>query len=63
VVHFIAAIIRETMNPSIVSQFPISILEAFETLRTILLGGVLTHTGRERFLTIPRFSTENERQG
>lgn len=63
VVHFIAAIIRETMNPSIVSQFPISILEAFETLRTILLGGVLTHVGRERFLTIPRFSMENERQG
>ena len=45
-----AAAIREILNPMAVSHFPISLVDAFETLRTIFMGGIFTDLGRQKFI-------------
>lgn len=50
VVTAMAATIRETLTPSAMSQFPISLVDAFETLRSVFMGGILTDQGRGMFI-------------
>jgi len=56
VIMAMAATIRETLNPTAVSQFPVSLIDAFETVRSIFLGGILTDQGRQKFSTGIGFS-------
>jgi len=56
VIMAMAATIRETLNPIAVSQFPVSLIDAFETVRSIFLGGILTDQGRQKFITTIGFS-------
>lgn len=51
VIMAMAATIRETLNPAALSQFPVSLIDAFETFRSIFLGGILTDHGRRRFIS------------
>jgi hypothetical protein len=63
VVNFIAITIRETLNPSVLSGFSISLVEAFETMRTIFMGGILTDQGRDKFLKATIFSGKDKEGG
>ena len=55
VIFFIAVTIRETLNPEVVSRYPISLMDAFDTLRSIIMGGILSDSGRDKFLAATRF--------
>jgi AcrR family transcriptional regulator len=55
-VFMLSAMIRETLTPNVVSQFSVSFVEAFETVRFVFLGGVLTDRGRERFFNANSFA-------
>lgn len=51
VIQLLSTLIREALNPDMVSQFSVSMVQAFDILRSIFLGGILTDVGRERFFT------------
>ena len=50
VVTAMAATIRATLTPLAMSQLPISLVDAFETLRSVFMGGILTDQGRSMFI-------------
>lgn len=52
-----AATIREILNPVVMSQFPISLVEAFETLRAVFMGGIFTDLGRQKYINSIVFSS------
>lgn len=56
VIMAMAATIRATLNPATVSQFPVSLIDAFETVRSLYLGGILTDQGRQKFIAGIGFS-------
>ena len=59
VIFFIAVTIRETLNPEVVSRYPVSLMDAFDTLRSIIMGGILTDSGRDKFLAATRFQNSD----
>ena len=50
VIMAITTTIRETLTPTAMSQFPFSLVDAFKTLRSLFMGGILTDHGRSKFI-------------
>jgi AcrR family transcriptional regulator len=56
IVFLISVMIREAVNPVVLSQFPVSLAEAFETVRSILFKGILSDKGRAHFAGVTGLS-------